>query len=251
MKRALLTVLLVALITGAILASQTFSMAADWRTARRDSSGIAPDPDVVKEAVVQVYAARAFNWRGFFGVHTWIAVKPENAIEFRVYEVIGWQVRRGLPAVYISNRPADGFWFGAKPEIISDLRGPGVDEIIKRIDMAARNYPYMDTYRVWPGPNSNTFTAHVARAVPELKLDLPPTAIGKDYIPGGGIVMQTPSGTGYQISLLGLVGVLAGAEEGLEVNLLGLSFGVDPMDPALKLPFAGRLGPKKDVSYLP
>jgi hypothetical protein len=30
--------------------------------------------------------------------------------------------------------------------------------------------------------------------------------------------------------------------EGLEVNLLGLSFGVDPVRPALKVPALGRLG---------
>ena len=43
-------------------------------------------------------------------------------------------------------------------------------------------YPYANTYSLWPGPNSNTFTAWIARAVPELETDLPATAIGKDYI---------------------------------------------------------------------
>jgi hypothetical protein len=45
-----------------------------------------------------------------------------------------------------------------------------------------------------------------------------------------------------QLSLLGLAGVLVGWEEGLEVNLLGLTFGVDLNRPALKLPGFGRLG---------
>lgn len=251
MKRVMLTFLLAALIVGAVIASQSFSLADDWRTARRDSAGIAPDPKQVKEAVVQVYGARAYNWRGFFGVHTWIATKPENAAAFQIYEVTGWRVRHGHPSVSISNRPADGYWFGSKPEIISDLRGEGVDEIIRRIDQAARSYPYMDSYQVWPGPNSNTFTAYVGRAVPELKLDLPPTAIGKDYIPGGRFVSETPSGSGYQLSLFGLAGLLVGKEEGLEINLLGLTFGVDPIDPAVKLPFAGRIGPPADILSLP
>ena len=77
--------------------------------------------------------------------------------------------------------------------------------------------------------------------MPELRVDLPPTAIGKDYLPGGALVAGTPSGTGYQVSLFGLVGVLAAVEEGLEINLLGLSFGIDPLDLALKLPMAGRI----------
>ena len=168
-------------------------------------------------------------------------MKASDALEFTVYEVIGWRVRHQQPALAISNRPADGRWFGNFPKVIADLRGAGVDDIIKRIDAAAKSYPYMDEYRLWPGPNSNTFTAYVARAIPELRLDLPPTAIGKDYLPGNGVLAKSPSGTGYQISLFGLLGVLAGTEEGIEFNLLGLTFGIDPADLALKLPMAGRL----------
>jgi hypothetical protein len=43
-------------------------------------------------------------------------------------------------------------------------------------------------------------------------------------------------------SLYGLIGILFAAREGLEVNLLALSLGVDPVRPALKLPALGRLG---------
>jgi len=215
----------------------------DWRTASRSSAGIAPDPATTQEAVVQVYAARAWSWRGVFGVHTWIAVKPTDAPEFTVYEVIGWRLYRGIGVVSVSNRPADGRWFGATPEILADIRGPGIDAIIGRIAVAARSYPFNDRYSVWPGPNSNTFTAHVARAVPELRLDLPPTAIGKDYLDGNTLVAQAPSGTGYQVSMFGLLGVLAGKEEGIEINILGLTFGIDPADLAVKLPGFGRIAP--------
>jgi len=41
--------------------------------------------------------------------------------------------------------------------------------------------------------------------------------------------------------LLGLLGVAVGKDEGLEVNLLGLTVGVDVLHPALKLPGIGRL----------
>ena len=214
----------------------------DWRTASRESAGIAPDPALVKEAVVQVYTARAFHWRGYFGVHSWIAVKPTDAPEFTVYEIIGWRLYRGDSVLAIHNRAADARWFGSMPTIIADIRGDGVDDVIKRIDRVSRAYPLTGQYRLWPGPNSNTFTAYVARRVPELKVDLPPTAIGKDYLSGGGIFARAPSGTGYQISVFGLLGVLAGIEEGVELNLLGLVFGVDPLGPALKLPMVGRLG---------
>ncbi|MEK9722285.1 MAG: DUF3750 domain-containing protein [Rhodospirillaceae bacterium] len=215
---------------------------ADWRAASRESAGIAPDPAEHREAIIQVYGARAYSWRGIFAVHTWIAVKPTDAPEFKVYEVMGWRVRHGAPAVRVSHRPADGRWFDAVPELLADVRGPGVDAMIDRVGTAAMAYPYMNEYKVWPGPNSNTFVAHVARAVPELRLDLPPTAIGKDYLPGGAIVAATPSGAGYQVSLAGLLGVMVGREEGVEINLLGLTFGIDPDGPALKLPLAGRIG---------
>jgi hypothetical protein len=78
--------------------------------------------------------------------------------------------------------------------------------------------------------------------VPELGLELPPTAIGKDYLNNGSLFGRTPSGTGYQVSLLGLLGLSVGQKEGLEINLLGLTFGVDPLDLAVKLPGIGRLG---------
>ncbi len=217
------------------------AMAGDWRTASREPAGIAPDPATTPEAVVQVYVARAFSWRGYFGVHSWIAVKPTGASRFTVYEVIGWRVLRGLPGLSVSDRPADARWFGSMPRIIAEVRGEGVDRIIERIDAVAHGYPYMDAYRMWPGPNSNTFTAHVGRAVPELRLDLPPTAIGKDYLTNGGFVAPAPSGTGFQLSLFGLAGILIAAEEGLEINLLGLTFGLDPLDLAVKLPGLGRI----------
>lgn len=60
----------------------------NWYTASREPAGLAPDPGATPEAVVQVYSARAIRWRGYFGVHTWIAVKPSGASEFTVHEVM-------------------------------------------------------------------------------------------------------------------------------------------------------------------
>jgi hypothetical protein len=213
-----------------------------WWEASRESAGLAPDPRAAPEAVVQVYAARAFSWRGAFGVHTWISVKPSGAADFTVYQVIGWRVRSGGNAVVIEHDIPDRLWFDAVPKILTDIRGLGVDAVIAKIDAAARSYPYTDTYTVYPGPNSNTFIAWIARRVPELKLDLPPTAIGKDWLGPNGLVARAPSGTGYQLSFFGLVGILIGTEEGIEVNVIGLNFGVDPMDLAVRLPGIGRFG---------
>lgn len=213
----------------------------DWRSASREPVGLAPDPSTTPEPVVQVYGARAVRWRGYFGVHTWVAVKPAHANEYTIYEVNGWRLRRSGSAVSVSRRPPDSRWFGSRPSLIAERRGAGVDELIARIERAVGDYPYADTYRVWPGPNSNTFVAHVLRAAPELRADLPATAIGKDYL-GWQLVARSPSGTGVQLNAFGVLGAMAGVEEGVELNVLGLTFGIDPLDFALKLPLAGRVG---------
>lgn len=214
----------------------------DWRSARRDSSSQAPDPATTPEAVLQVYAARTVGSKGALGVHTWIAVKPTGAARYTRYEVVGWGVMRGLPAVQVDRSGPDNYWFGAQPELLVEHRGAQVDDWIRRIERAVAEYPYPDLYRTWPGPNSNTFVAYLARAVPEMRLDLPPTAIGKDFLPAGAVFARAPSGTGFQASVYGLIGVLGAWEEGIEVNLLGLSFGIDFNSPALKLPGVGRIG---------
>jgi hypothetical protein len=198
----------------------------------------APDPALVREPVVQVYGARTLGAKGIFGVHTWIAVKPENATEYTVYEIIGWRLRWSDTALVIRNRTPDR-WFGHEADLYAEKRGAGVEDLIRRIDEAAHAYPYAKDYTVWPGPNSNTFTAWIARAVPELEVDLPATAIGKDYL-GGHVVGRAPSGSGFQLSLAGLLGVAASAVDGVELNILSLNFGVGPS--GLKLPIVGRIG---------
>lgn len=216
--------------------------AVSWSSLRRDSSLQAPDPSM-DEAIVQVYAARAARWRGAFGVHTWIATKRRDESFYERIEVIGFGVRWGRDAVRVTRATPDSYWFGNRPTLLREVRGgTAVERMIDRLQAAAVDYPYRDVYHVWPGPNSNTFIAHLARQVPELRLELPSTAIGKDYLPNGRLVSATPSGTGAQVSLGGYAGLLAGLEEGLEVNLLGLTVGVDLFPPALKFPGVGRLG---------
>ncbi|MGC2412790.1 MAG: DUF3750 domain-containing protein [Stellaceae bacterium] len=210
--------------------------------ARRDPTGLCPDPAATQEAVIEVFAAPAVSWRGIFSVHTWIAVKPSGAPRFTRYEVLGFGVANGAPAVRIDRMGPDNYWFGARPWIVFDRRGAGVDAMIEQVRTAVASYPYPNTYRAWPGPNSNTFLAQIAREVPGLAIQLPSNAVGKDFLPGGGLFAAAPSGSGFQVSLYGLAGIMLAAREGLEVNLLGLSFGVDPARPALKLPALGRFG---------
>jgi hypothetical protein len=213
-----------------------------WSQARWDSAGLAPDPATTPEAVVQVYAARAWGWKGILAVHSWIVLKRADAAAYERYEVVGWGVRRGAPAVRKDMRAIDGYWAGNPPHVVVEHRGPEAERLIDRIEAAIASYPYPDQYRTWPGPNSNTFIAHIGREVPELGLDMPPIAVGKDYLSNGSLFARTPSGSGFQLSLLGVLGLSIG-REGLEINLLGLILGIDPLGLALKLPGIGRIGP--------
>lgn len=218
----------------------------DWRTADRSSAGIAPLPKDEPRAVVQVYAARTINWRGYFAVHSWMAVKNKNADHYTTYHVIGFRIKSTGSAVVIQDDIPDRKWYGATPYLVSEIRGEKAESAIPKIQAAALSYPYTTHYRAWPGPNSNTFISYILRKVPEIGVELPPHAIGKDWINEADFFGMSESGTGVQISVYGLLGLTLGLAEGIEFNLLGMSFGLDFWRPALKLPFIGRVGVDDD-----
>ncbi len=78
--------------------------------------------------------------------------------------------------------------------------------------------------------------------MPDLGLELPPTAVGKDFLDKGAFAASTPSGSGYQLSIFGVFGLSLSRGEGFELHLLGLTLGVDPLELAIKLPGLGRIG---------
>lgn len=225
-----------------VLASGDLDLDTPWHLRSRGSTGQAPDPAVERGAVVQVYGARIVRWRGAFGIHPWIAVKRAGDALYTTYHIVGWRARRGGDAMVTNEVEApDMLWYGAYPQLLADHRGAEAEAMIAQIESAVAAYPWRESYRLWPGPNSNTFVAWVARQVPALRLDLPPTAIGKDYLGSTTFIDHAPSGTGWQLSLMGLAGVTVARDEGLELNVLGLGFGVDVDDGALRLPGFGRL----------
>ena len=154
----------------------------NWRTASREPAGIATSPTADSRAIIEIYAADAFSWRGWFAVHPWIAIKEEKATQYSVYEVTGWQVKQGLPAIreYKTLTP-DRYWFGSKPEILLSIKGEKAALLIPKIQAAIALYPWTNEYSIIPGPNSNTFVAWVGLQVPELELVLPFSAIGSGY----------------------------------------------------------------------
>jgi hypothetical protein len=154
----------------------------DWSSASRASAGIAPDPVLTHEAVLHVYGADAWGWRGWFAIHTWIATKRKDEDFYTIYDVVGWRGHYGQSVLAIRPDIPDRFWYGARPELLQAHQGPAAEALIDAVDAAARSYPWTHQYQAFPGPNSNTFTAWVAQQVPALELDLPWSAIGSGYV---------------------------------------------------------------------
>ena len=107
--RAVVIALLLALLVPTAAAAAYFyaqGWPQRWNSADWSTTNTAPDPVMQREAIIQVYAARAGRWKGVMAVHTWIALKPKDAPAFTRFDVVGW----GEPVV--RNRfPVDGLWF--------------------------------------------------------------------------------------------------------------------------------------------
>ena len=210
----------------------------NFRTANWESVGMLPDASADRDARLLVFAGRVGRWRGIFSVHSWVVYKGEGATTWSRYDVVGW----GNP-VRMNGWAPDSHWYGNVPRVLVDLKGAPANAMIPKVQSAIEDYRYRNNgdYRMWPGPNSNTFIAAILRAAPELATTLPPNAIGKDFRDGfyAGV---TDSRTGVELSLYGLLGIKAGWVEGFELNLLGLVAGLDLRHPAVKLPGFGRIG---------
>ena len=192
------------------------------------------------EALLQVYAARTWGPKGMFAVHSWIAMKQQGSEAMEVSQVIGWRQGMGGNVLFRETNVPVNSWWGNEATLLLELRGKEAVKIIDKVDAAISAYPWSNEYQLYPGPNSNTFVSWVGLQVPELGLDLPSTAIGKDWRPLEDALGISASGTGVQASLLGLLSTSMGFEEGLELNILGLNFELDIFDLAVEIPLFGR-----------
>jgi hypothetical protein len=239
-KKSVLTILAIFLfplaVHGALYSARSRPQSydrADW-----SSTGMLPPANAEPGARLLVFTGRTGRWRGIFAVHSWVVFKPKNAASWNRYDVVGW----GQP-VRNNGWAPDGRWFGDTPQVLLDVRGVQAATLIPKVQAAISAYQYnrAGDYRIWPGPNSNTFVASVLRAMPELETTLPSNAIGKDFRPEPYLGL-TDSRTGVEASLFGVVGVKLGWVEGVELNFMGLVTGLDLRHPGVKLPGFGRIG---------
>lgn len=211
---------------------------ANWREAKWTSSEILPDATKAPEARVTVFAAHTGGMKGAFAVHSWIVIKGRGAATYDRYDVVGW----GTPVRKNGYAP-DAYWYSNAPQTVWEITGTEAEALIPRIEAAIASYPHNQrgAYRLWPGPNSNSFVAYVLRAVPEIDAVLPPNAVGRDYIAEGAFYHFDPTGD-VNLTLYGLIGISAGIKSGFEMHILGLVAGLDFRHPGIKVPAFGRFG---------
>jgi hypothetical protein len=135
-----------------------------------------------KGAAVQIYGANVWGVRGRFAIHTWIATRAENETTFTIHQIIGWKLRRAGTALDVTRGDPNRDWYRSPPILLHEVSGDEALSLVTEVRQAINTYPYADTYTMWPGPNSNSFTEWVALEVPALALVLPFKAIGKSWM---------------------------------------------------------------------
>lgn len=190
-----------------------------------------------------VYQGRLLGARYPLAVHTWFAYRQTRSELFTVvhymYRVPG-EDYAGIHS-FETDQPSE-YWGSDPGTVICSRYQQPAAKAISDLKAQLSQYPQDGSYWLFPGPNSNTFIAYTIDQLALSSCELPATAIGKDFPVNYMPVAATPSGTGFRLSLLGIAGLTLGIEEGIQINLLGLSFGIDFKPFALQLPFIGRLG---------
>lgn len=208
----------------------------NWRDGDVSSSGLLPAAKDDREAAIYVFSARTGGLKGALASHAWIVTKEKGGAAYVRYDKIsvGTPIRRN----YL---PPDAYWYSNVPQLVTAVHGGEAERLIPEVERAIAAYPYSTegSYRLYPGPNSNTFLAHVLRSVPGLGAVLPSDAVGRDYLTEGTIFTIDPDRRDFHLTYRGLIGVAAGSRSGIEVHFLGLVAGFDIADPGLKVPGLG------------
>ncbi|HEY9057435.1 MAG TPA: DUF3750 domain-containing protein [Aurantimonas sp.] len=207
-----------------------------WRQADWSSAALLPAASTSDEAALYILAARTGGLKGALADHSWIVIKDKGASAYDRWDKVGW----GTP-IRRNSRPADGRWYSNDPRVVTRITGARAEALIPEVRAAIAAYPYAERggYNIFPGPNSNTFVAHVMRAVPGIDATLPAAAVGRDYPSEGRFLSIDLDRRELRLSLWGYAGLVAGWKSGLEVNFLGLVAGLDPLRLAVTVPAFG------------
>jgi len=241
LKLALVAILVVYLVPAALSAGlwYTSDHATSWRTADWSSSGLLPTARADERAAFYILSARTGGLKGAVAEHSWIVAKEKGAARYERWDKVGW----GSPIRH-NGYDADGRWYSNEPRVVFSAFGERAEGLIPKVREAIDAYPFSmrGGYHIFPGPNSNTFVAHVMRHVPEIDVALPSVSVGRNYPSDGDLVFLDPDRRDLHLSLFGYAGLSIGWKSGLEVNLLGLVAGIDPRRLGVKIPAFGTFG---------
>lgn len=208
-----------------------------WRNAQWSSAGVLPSNPSKDDAAVYVLTARTGGLKGAFATHSWLVLKPKGASYYDRYDVVGW----GTP-LRKNAYDADGHWYSNKPVISHEITGDQAQDVIPELEQVIANYKWRDRgdYTLWPGPNSNTFVAHILSQFPELTANAPSTAVGRDFPADGRWIGRKKDGALFA-TLGGYLGFEVGGNVGLEINFLGLVAGFNLKNSELIIPAFGAV----------
>ncbi len=170
-------------------------------------------------------------WYTRFAEHAWVDIATPSGCER-----IEWN--KGVGGILHSEIGREGLIADVRWEegvaVHAVWRGEAARVLGERIRAVADTFPDAQGYRAWPGPNSNTFIAWLARDT-GMGVDLPPNAVGRDYTEWLAVGVST-TGLGLRVDTP-ILGASAGLVEGVELHAIGLTAGVGLWPPSLKLPF--------------
>ena len=180
------------------------------------------------------------QWYTRFAHHTWIDAKRGDEDAWVRVEVMGKTTGGTLKRVSADAVRADRRW-GREVALHDVCTGERARSIALQLDAAvdALGPAYATGYRAWPGPNSNTFVRDAAREAGGFGVTFDHNALGKDDYGWFGLGLAS-SRSGVHVDTRGLGATLA-AREGVELHVLGLTFGLQVWPPRLELPLLPEL----------
>lgn len=164
--------------------------------------------------------------------HSWIVTHFANTSQYKRFELGG-------------DSSSDPYQDFAKGDVmvhgVVAMGSDALEETEKCLHDAKQAYAVeFPSYFPIPGPNSNTLVAYLLRHC-NVHIELPSTAIGRDYMGAAG-AQVTEASTGIAIGTFPL-GLRLGLQEGVEVQLMGLPFGLHFWPPGITVPVnPGRIG---------
>lgn len=117
-------------------------------------------PDVPDALALSLWSAK-IPFIGFIAVHHWFVIERND--HYSRWEV--WQsAEQGGTAWGHLHRDlmAPFFWPHKDTPVQHQLwRGEAACGLVERVETSPQHYPWLNSYRYWPGPNSNTYVQWV------------------------------------------------------------------------------------------